>query len=40
MILRRLKAYKQLPVLQAALAARKTKAASSNENLAQTAKAA
>lgn len=37
---RRLKAYKQLPVLQVALAARKTKAASSNEHLAQTAKAA
>ena len=37
---RRLKAYKQLPLLQAALAARKARAASSNEHLVKTAKAA
>jgi putative transposase len=37
---RRLKAHKQLPILQAALAARKARAASSNENLVQTTKAA
>ena len=37
---KRLKAHKQLPILQAALAARKTRAASSNRNLVQTAKAA
>lgn len=37
---RRLKAHKQLPLLKAALAARKAKAAPSNEHLAQTAKAA
>jgi putative transposase len=37
---RRLKARKQLPILQAALAARKARAASSNENLVQTTKAA
>jgi len=34
------KAYKQLPLLQAALAARKARAASSNEHLVKTAKAA
>ena len=37
---RRLKAYKQLPLLQAALAARKARAASSNEHLVKTVKAA
>lgn len=37
---RRLKAHKQLPLLKAALAARKANAAPSNEHLAQTAKAA
>ena len=37
---RRLKAHKQLPLLKAALAKRKAKAAPSNEHLAQTAKAA
>jgi transposase-like protein len=37
---RRLKAHKQLPLLKAALAMRKAKAAPSNEHLAQTAKAA
>ncbi len=37
---RRLKAYKQLPLLQAALAARKARATSSNAHLAQTTKAA
>ena len=37
---RRLKAYKQLPLLQAALAVRKAKASSSNAHLAQTTKAA
>lgn len=37
---RRLKAHKQLPLLKAALAQRKAKAAPSNEHLAQTAKAA
>ncbi len=37
---KRLKAHKQLPILQAALAARKARAASSNRNLVQTAKAA
>jgi hypothetical protein len=36
---RRLKAYKQLPLLQAALAVRKARATSSNPHLAQTAKA-
>jgi hypothetical protein len=37
---RRLKAHKQLPLLRAALAARKAKAAPSNEYVAQTTKAA
>ena len=37
---RRLKAYKQLPLLQAALAVRKARATSSNAHLAQTTKAA
>ena len=37
---RRLKAYKQLPLLQAALALRKARATSSNAHLAQTTKAA
>ena len=37
---RRLKAYKQLPLLQTALAARKARASSSNAHLAQTTKAA
>jgi transposase-like protein len=37
---RRLKGYKQLPLLQAALAVRKAKASSSNAHLAQTTKAA
>jgi putative transposase len=37
---RRLKAYKQLPLLQAALAVRKAKATSSNAHLVQTTKAA
>jgi len=37
---RRLKTYKQLPLLQAALAARKARASSSNAHLAQTTKAA
>ena len=37
---RRLKAYKQLPLLQAALSARKARAVSSNEHLVKTAKAA
>lgn len=35
-----LKAHKQLPVLQAEVAARKARAASSNEQLVQTSKAA
>jgi len=35
-----LKAYKQLPLLQAALAVRKARATSSNAHLAQTTKAA
>jgi hypothetical protein len=37
---RRLKAYKQLPILQAALAVRKARTTSSNAHLAQTTKAA
>jgi putative transposase len=37
---RRLKAYKQLPLLQAALAVRKARTTSSNAHLAQTTKAA
>src|ERR1700682_1301867 len=37
---RRLKAYKQLPLLQTALAARKARASSSNAHLAQTTKVA
>jgi hypothetical protein len=37
---RRLKAFKQLPLLQAALAVRKARATSSNAHLAQTTKAA
>jgi hypothetical protein len=37
---RRLKAFKQLPLLQAALAVRKARATSSGEHLAQTTKAA
>jgi hypothetical protein len=36
----RLKAYKQLPLLQATLAVRKARATSSNPHLAQTTKAA